>query len=628
MSKKQQQSNGFQFPELYVRTLKEDLLNSLQLMYFDSLTFEEKTKEDYTNSKPLTLENLQLHSQVSPVVPKPRVSKSVKNEDAEKLNDFERYNRKRVSTGSSPLTEEEFEKVMDTLSLSGSDSSSDEEDDVDFYKRESKLDSVMETSESSIQSSVSFLNTRSPFVLFKSPLLPPGKCFAVYKTTLEATLPNAEPLSYLKNLNSSSEKSKLKTETSALFMIGGGHFAGAIISHQPLKTKGNQGTPQELQLQSVQLLEHKTFHRYTTRRKQGGSQSAMDNAKGKANSAGSNLRRYNEQALQQDVRELLALWKPQLDHCQNIFIKASGAAGHKTLVGYPGASIASGDKRVKIFPFTTKRPTSNEIKRAWVELNYLKIQDIPNSSRSAFDKQERQKELLEKSKKQPKKSTPQAVHSDPDVKLSGDLVALLKKSKAPALISFLKKNKVDVNFTLTPKPDYHNTPTMLHYASNHGLNHMVQILLNNLKADPTIQNEHGKVAAQIAHDVQTKYTFEVVRGQLGEEYCDWVNAAKVENVKTREEVEQINKAAFERESEQKKQSHAQELENFKKEQEQRRVDQFGQGRKLTSSTPIVAPKKTEEQNLNSLTAQQRMRVMREQRARAAEARMKKTNDGQ
>jgi len=70
------------------------------------------------------------------------------------------------------------------------------------------------------------------------------------------------------------------------FMLGSGHFAGAIYD-----------------CMSGQAIVHKTFHRYTTRRKQGGAQSTSDNSKGKAKSAGSALRRYNELALQQVKRK-------------------------------------------------------------------------------------------------------------------------------------------------------------------------------------------------------------------------------------------------------------------------------------------------------------------------------------
>jgi hypothetical protein len=64
-----------------------------------------------------------------------------------------------------------------------------------------------------------------------------------------------------------------------ILMIASGHFAGGVFDE-----KGN-------------LKVSKTFHRYTTRRKQGGAQSGKDNTGKMAKSAGSTLRRYNELAL-------------------------------------------------------------------------------------------------------------------------------------------------------------------------------------------------------------------------------------------------------------------------------------------------------------------------------------------
>lgn len=42
------------------------------------------------------------------------------------------------------------------------------------------------------------------------------------------------------------------------------------------------------------VLFHKTFHSYTVRQGQGGSQGSHDNKRGAAKSAGASLRRYNE----------------------------------------------------------------------------------------------------------------------------------------------------------------------------------------------------------------------------------------------------------------------------------------------------------------------------------------------
>lgn len=101
----------------------------------------------------------------------------------------------------------------------------------------------------------------------------------------------------------------------ALFMTAGGHFAGMIVrvskpglpkepnapssnEASSKKGKGKGGGSQKPQPE-MQIIAHKTFHRYTTRRKQGGSQSVNDNAKGFAKSAGAQLRRYGEQALRE-----------------------------------------------------------------------------------------------------------------------------------------------------------------------------------------------------------------------------------------------------------------------------------------------------------------------------------------
>lgn len=66
-----------------------------------------------------------------------------------------------------------------------------------------------------------------------------------------------------------------------ILMLGGGHFAGAIF------------------YKGIALF-HKTFHYYTVRASQGGGQSGRDNKVGgfvQSKSAGSSLRRYNEQVL-------------------------------------------------------------------------------------------------------------------------------------------------------------------------------------------------------------------------------------------------------------------------------------------------------------------------------------------
>lgn len=59
------------------------------------------------------------------------------------------------------------------------------------------------------------------------------------------------------------------------------------------------------------------------RKKQGGSQAINDNNKSKAISAGAMLRRYGEQALQEEIRALLIDWADDIHASERIFIRAS-----------------------------------------------------------------------------------------------------------------------------------------------------------------------------------------------------------------------------------------------------------------------------------------------------------------
>ena len=63
---------------------------------------------------------------------------------------------------------------------------------------------------------------------------------------------------------------------------------------------------------------HKTFHNYTVRAKQGGSQSAKDNQNSTAHpkSSGASLRRYNEQS----QRQVIFLWLLRYQYLNNHII--------------------------------------------------------------------------------------------------------------------------------------------------------------------------------------------------------------------------------------------------------------------------------------------------------------------
>lgn len=651
--------------ELYVYELPEQLLSSLNLIGFDSSLNEisidvsnlpDYTKLDETKEEQLTNEellqlrnkpvsnklhcnacNLNFDNQVDQrqhyqselhyinlkksVKGLPTVSSPLDGTVTEKNKSEDLLLEKKVSN----LSEEENDNESNNDSDSENETGSGSEDmsDSDVEEISTRLEEHLSISQDD-SVSISFLNTKSPQIYFKSKYLPLEKneVFGIYKVLFSIKELSNPPLA-LKNWNKILDKS---FKMSALFMVGGGHFAGAIISHQRKSIKGHVRKQKEtLQEQSIIMLEHKTFHRYTTRRKQGGSQSVMDNAKGKANSAGSTLRRYNENALKQDIQNLLLEWKPYLDKCENIFIRARSVFdkaiffennnnGHNASKNDSVHFINKNDPRLKTFPFTTGRPTIHELKRAWCELTYLKSTQKPKPI-ITFEQKKTQHIVRDRSVElsQDAKSPPLTEEE----KYSEELIQLVKKSRAPLLSSFLRKNKLDINFRLKPESKYGSTPTLLHYASQHGIKQMVLILLSNMKADPTIQNNVGKTAADLNKSLPIKQTFQIARYNLGEDFIDW-SKSHIDEPLSREQVEEKNRKFKELERKE-----TEEL--IKRESEAAKARQKMETNKPKSSKGNVLGNFSNgisfEQNFNSLTEEQRRRLMREQRARAAEARM-------
>lgn len=175
--------------------------------------------------------------------------------------------------------------------------------------------------------------------------------------------------------------------TFTIILFGGGHFAASIIalplSYTPPTKKG-------VSEKGVMVLASKTFHRYTTRRKQGGAQSAQDGSGSFAKSAGASLRRAGEAALKEEVRELLntRVWRKLLGDTERVFVQGGGreakgmiwnwentSGGKNKFNEVTGSPLeeARRDGRVQSIPFVTKRPTLSECLRVFFELTRVKI---------------------------------------------------------------------------------------------------------------------------------------------------------------------------------------------------------------------------------------------------------------
>ena len=551
-------------------------------------------------------------------------------------------------------------------SLSGSDSdSSGTEEEVDKTNgtraKDSTLSALLKKQANISVSGEEDLHSRKrkrgsgkpPLIWFTTPKIPDSTQLGIYRAIFsdaeqldETALPDTlrqkqlapvappKPAQELEGGGVAIPKAVTKTPHYFLCMIGGGHFAAMVVSLAPKKSKSHAGMDER----SAAVLAHKTFHRYTTRRKQGGSQSANDSSKGAAHSAGSSLRRYNEAALTSEVRQLLIEWKEMIDSSDLLFIRATGNTNRRTLFGpYEGQVLTHNDSRNRGFPFSTRRATQAELMRSFVELTRVKISEVDDAAMSAT-------QTTSQSSPQPS-NPPQkpALKSGPTEQDKADeeaalhttqLTALSRRSRAPALLSYLTTNSLSPDFRFHPpsSSQHHHAPTPLHLAASLNSPALISALLVKAGADPSLRNGEGKSAFELAGERATRDAFRLARAELGEQRWDW-DGAGVPSPLSREEAakrQEVEKGEREREERKESERRKAEVERLREEdrrkEEAEREKRMGKGKSLgvmqERERGMTAQDKREEE-ARGMTPEMRARLERERRARAAEERIRR-----
>lgn len=570
-------------------------------------------------------------------------------------SDHHRYNLKCRMRGTAPLNEEAFAKLVGELDESISGSESEESEDSDnglegtkpeqstltaLLKRQAKLAQGANESDSTPKKGQN--PKKQPIFWFTSSLLPPNTSLGIYRHLftkeeqeetgyLVDSIKNKQvPTSFKNRKKESTDEVPLDSSKPSpqifLCMVGGGHFAAMIVALGP-ETDKRQGSDRQ-----ARVIAHKTFHRYTTRRKQGGSQSAMDGSKGAAQSAGSMIRRNNEVALEREIRELLGGWKSMIDDCQLLFVRAAGSTNRRILFGsYEGSFLKQNDSRMRTFPFNTRRATQAELMRAFTELTRVKVSHIDEAALAEQEsKQQEEKEKAKPAKPTPKPQKPKLSKEDEAAMLhTSQIQALIRRSKAPALLSYLSNNSISPSFNFystTPQQNYH-APTPLHLAASSNSPAIILALLTKANADPTILSEDKKPPFDLAGDRPTRDAFRIARHELGESKWDWDSAHVPQALSKSEADSRDEREKKEAEEEETKRRKA-ETERLRKEDHERNLTQGGKrpsGKTLGASEKTGAEKREEE--ARGMTPEMRMKLERERRARAAEARMRNMQSG-
>ncbi|GAB9472502.1 Ankyrin repeat protein [Globisporangium polare] len=341
----------------------------------------------------------------------------------------------------------------------------------------------------------------------------------------------------------------------AVFLLRSGRFAGAIFEKE-------------------KAVCHKTFQRYTVRRKQGGSQSANDASGGKAKSAGATLRRYNEAALKQDVADLLVQWKDLLQSTDLIFI-SSGKTDRTSFFGGKTPVLQPDDKRLRRIPFATFRPTFEELCRVRSDLSSVRFSPLPAepSPSSSDNKAKRQSDQGGKMGDQLAAVVEEVEAEEPEVfppvielVLDGELSKLKELDLTPVEgNTSTGVNALDSNFM-----------TALHHAAAKDSVAMVGYLLES-GANPSLLDLRSRPPYLLCSTKETRNAF---RRFLADHPNAWDYAAsqiptaltsEMEQKKKEKEAEKRRRAKERKKQQKKDANEAQEQELARKEEEERQA---------------------------------------------------------
>lgn len=264
--------------------------------------------------------------------------------------------------------------------------------------------------------------------------------------------------------------------------------------------------------------------------------------------------------------------------------------------------------------------------RAFVELTRVKQSTIDEASLAALDTPLTANTSTTPTPHKPTKPPKPSKEEETSALHTSQLTSVIKRSKVPALLNYLKTNDISPDFVFTP-PNYH-TPSPLHLAASLNSAPVVLALLTKAGADPTIMSDDARTPFSLAGDRATRDAFRVARSELGEAAWDWeragVPAALSKSDAEKRDVREKSEKAVEDQAEAVRRKA--ETERLRKESEAEEASKI-QKRLGTGKSLGVIPAKTgaekREEDARGLTPEARARLERERRARAAEERMRR-----
>ena len=399
-------------------------------------------------------------------------------------SDWYRFNLQRSTKGLPPVAEAAFDELVENGGLEEELSGSEDEDDEDEENKSSAA--ARPDGRVALKDAAG-----ATFLAWRAALLPAGAA--------SADVPLANLPQCLRAFAALRPK-----PVWVVVLCRGDHFAAAAVELVS-PPKGSKRAEDGLK-----VLAHKTFHRYVTRRKQGGRQSVADGNKN-IKSAGSSIRRHNEAMLTKEIRELLHSWAPtHLRIAHMIWVAAPGPANASVLYAGADAPLSKSDGRLRTIPFQTARPTLAETSR--VALRLCRVEYLSEADAEAL--------LLPATSAASTSSPEEQAAAQAAIQAAAAAEAARREAMAAEAAAHAQA-QADAEAAAAA------LPSELHDASAAGDAERVAQLLEE-GCDPT--RTHIKYTFRVAYDVakskEVRNAFRRYRASAGEDKWDW-NAAHV-----------------------------------------------------------------------------------------------------
>jgi len=355
------------------------------------------------------------------------------------------------------------------------------------------------------------------------------------------------------------------------------------------------------------------------------------------------LRRYGEQALRDDVRNLISSseWATAIAASERLWMRAS-ISNKRIFYDYDGAAFAKSDPRLRTFPFPTRRPTQSELIRCLGELTRVKVshfteEDLREQDEAFLASLPKPKSLPSAASiappKVPKVEVPKLTKEQEALKEKWRrMLEMVRRGRLDALKSFWDREGGGVDARV---PDWAEKDdagfTLLQVAASVGQEEVVEWLLERLEADPTLPvNEQTdatktrRVAYDLAPSKGVRDVFRRAAGVMPNRW-DWLGVGHVPSVLTKEmEAEQDQKKKVRRKGLKEKMKEREEQEKAAVEE-----DPEPAPAPVLRAAPSGGPQRLGGNKViggsEGLTPEMRMKIERERRARAIEARLKGGN---